>query len=450
MALKTGSKPQIQSAGSGLMKAIWTIPLLTFLAVPNQLLLAAPPAGRVVWWGANIPGPGPLRGFSSGLLAKEGEEFTNVVSVVARDFYGAALRSDGTVIGWEVNRDGAFQLNERVLTNVAAIGADARWFWAIRRDGTVAVWDGVGGAGADTLSGLTNVIAVKSAGPDVVLGIKSDGWVLCRFEWDVPNSTPDAPANPPYVVIDWLSVSGQPLSNVVALADYATFLPGWLLALQRDGTAFSRHVEPLGGNSLPQPPANWATLDPAKVLDKPLSNVVAIASAGGHNLALERNGEVLGWGNYGSNLEPAPTSASNLTAIAAGSDHSLGLSSNGTVVAWGENRFGQTDVPAGLSNVTAIAAGTWFSLAVTTEPHPPSMPLPIYGRLAEMTAEADLVFKGEALSSSRITNKAFELQQMDVHATRFKVISVLKGDPQAKSVVFQHYTTRPGVWGGPP
>jgi HEAT repeat protein len=69
--------------------------------------------------------------------------------------------------------------------------------------------------------------------------------------------------------------------------------------------------------------------------------------------------------------------------------------------------------------------------------------------LDQMTAEAEFIFKGQALASDPITNAAFRIPQMKVHATRFKIISVLKGAAPTDSVGFQHYTTGPGAWSGP-
>lgn len=67
-----------------------------------------------------------------------------------------------------------------------------------------------------------------------------------------------------------------------------------------------------------------------------------------------------------------PPTLSNVVAIAAGGWHNLALKSDGTVVAWGAGgpstnqlvACGQNVVPAGLSNVQEIAAGSVHSLAL--------------------------------------------------------------------------------------
>jgi fibronectin type 3 domain-containing protein len=92
--------------------------------------------------------------------------------------------------------------------------------------------------------------------------------------------------------------------------------------------------------------------------------VVAIAAGGTHALALQVNGQVVGFGSNSSGQITIPTGLSGVMAVAAGYDHSLALRSNGTVVAWGDNSSGQINVPAGLSNVVAISAGSYFSMAL--------------------------------------------------------------------------------------
>jgi hypothetical protein len=70
------------------------------------------------------------------------------------------------------------------------------------------------------------------------------------------------------------------------------------------------------------------------------------------------------------------------------------------------------------------------------------------GRFWEMEMKADLVFKGQAVSSVVITNAAFTVRA-DVCETQFKVISVLEGALQTNLVTFQHYASGPrGGWSG--
>jgi hypothetical protein len=62
--------------------------------------------------------------------------------------------------------------------------------------------------------------------------------------------------------------------------------------------------------------------------------------------------------------ESSPDRLSNVMAIAGAYDHSLALRNNGTVAAWGDNSFGQINVPAGLTNLLAVAGGQYYSMAL--------------------------------------------------------------------------------------
>jgi len=95
-----------------------------------------------------------------------------------------------------------------------------------------------------------------------------------------------------------------------------------------------------------------------------LSNVVAVAAGGSHNLALKQDGTVVAWEWNNSGQCNVPVGLSNVVAVAGGYFHSLALKQDGTVVAWGDNTYGQTNVPAGLSNVVAVAGGLGHSLAL--------------------------------------------------------------------------------------
>ena len=95
-----------------------------------------------------------------------------------------------------------------------------------------------------------------------------------------------------------------------------------------------------------------------------LTNTVAIAAGGYHNLALLANGAVIAWGNNGSGQCNVPGNLTNIVAIAAGGSHSLAARPDGTVAAWGANDTGQISVPAEATNVVALDGGDSHSLAL--------------------------------------------------------------------------------------
>jgi hypothetical protein len=93
-----------------------------------------------------------------------------------------------------------------------------------------------------------------------------------------------------------------------------------------------------------------------------LTNVVAIATRGNHNLALRADDTVTAWGYNEDGQTDVPEGLTDVVAIAAGYYHSLALREDGTVTAWGSGPA--TELPPELENVTAIAAGPIHSLAL--------------------------------------------------------------------------------------
>ena len=100
-----------------------------------------------------------------------------------------------------------------------------------------------------------------------------------------------------------------------------------------------------------------------------LSNVVAIAGAYNHSLAVKNDETAVGWGDnfFGQAIVP-PALNVNVLAVAGGQTYSLALQNGGNVVAWGGNTFpGETNVPAGLNNVVLVASGDYSSLALKND-----------------------------------------------------------------------------------
>ena len=121
-----------------------------------------------------------------------------------------------------------------------------------------------------------------------------------------------------------------------------------------------------------------------------LTDTVAVAAGGFHNLALKQDGTVVAWGLNGSGElgdgttteRHTPIEVEGLTdavAVAVGVYHSLALKQDGTVVAWGSNEYGQLGdgtqrterhIPVevkGLTDVVAVAAGESHSLAIKSD-----------------------------------------------------------------------------------
>jgi alpha-tubulin suppressor-like RCC1 family protein len=98
-----------------------------------------------------------------------------------------------------------------------------------------------------------------------------------------------------------------------------------------------------------------------------LTNIVAIAAGGYHNLALRNDGTVVAWGNNINGQCNVPVSVSNAVAIAAGGYHSLALLDDGTVAGWGDDSLGQIDFPNLGNNIIAIAAGGSHGMALRND-----------------------------------------------------------------------------------
>ncbi len=304
-----------------------------------QFAIAAPPAGWVIGWGANISGNVtgvPDSGQSTGLVMIAGQVLTNAVSIAAGEHYSLALRSDGTVVGWGLNSsaqaigskstipdhtNGVVTIDGKVLSNVVEIAASWSQSIAIKSDGTMAAW-GTGWDGNEirVAAGLSNAISISAWR---ILCVKSDGTVAS--------------------IMDGKDYNG--LSNIVAIAvqkqDH-----GNLIALNKNGTV----SESTSGN--------WTSFAPVMGL----SNVIAIAAGQARNVALKKDGTVIGWA-YANDV---PAGISNVVAISVAEHNGLALKKNGKVIAWGRFGFQPAYVPEGLSNVVAISAGSDFCLAITT------------------------------------------------------------------------------------
>ncbi|HRZ56278.1 MAG TPA: hypothetical protein P5525_12570 [Candidatus Paceibacterota bacterium] len=274
--------------------------------------------GLVAHWSFD-DGPGP--GISQ--LAAE------ATRIVAGDAHGLALRRDGTVFAWGVNRLGQCQVPAG-LSNVVDVAAGQAHNLALRHDGSVAAWGwNVCGQATVPADALKDVAAIAAGGGHSV-ALKNDGTVRAWGRNDARQTS--VPAG---------------LNNVVAVAGGGQHS----LALKADGS-----VVAWGANTAGQTSASW------------LSGVVAIAAGENHSLALLSTGEVKAWGWNGYGQTSVPEAArSGVVAISARKDHSLALKADGTVVAWGRNSDGQTDLPPGLGNVVALAAGGRHSVFLTAE-----------------------------------------------------------------------------------
>jgi len=322
--------------------------------------------------------------------------------------HGIALLRDGSLRAWGVNDKG--QLGDGTTTDrptpvevpglseVSAIDAGGEvaasqpapgggYSTALTRDGRVETWgDNVNGQLGDgaaigwsqpktVLSGLRDVTHIE-AGFGHTLAQTGDGslWAFGRNVFgQLGDGTTSSRTNPVRVRLD--NVVGFDAGgghSLVVTADGSVW--GWgfnIFGQVGDGTGG------IGPNILKPNPVKLAGLPP----------VQSVVAAGGHSLALARDGTVWAWGlnavgelGDGTNdnrFVPGKVKGlpPGIAAIAAGGGQNLALARDGTVWAWGDNRSGAVgdgsginrSIPvqvSGLSGVRAIATGTHFSLAL--------------------------------------------------------------------------------------
>ena len=305
--------------------------------------LAVTEDGKVVAWGQNGEGqstvPADLNGVasvaagmeSSLALTKNGvvaflpggltSDLTNVSAVASGSYQSLILKKDGTVTAFGYYYYAADAIASASvpagLKDVAAVAGGMEHSLALRRDGTVVAWNETGFLPVP--AGLTNVLSI-SAGAWHCLALAADGRVV---EWN-----------------SWATVPSD-LGRVVAIA------AGWdhSLALKDDGTV-------VGWNEFGKTPV------PAGLKD-----VISIA-AGGTDLALTKNGELIAWGGY-PNFVPADLE--NVRSVTAGGDI-LALRGDGTVLSIRSGVMGpnEPDIePGGLTDIAGVSAEWFANFALT-------------------------------------------------------------------------------------
>lgn len=297
--------------------------------------LALKSDGTVVGWGLNI----------GGQCAPPGSPLGGTAVIAANSLHSVAMTSDGTVVAWGENSSG--QTNSPAsATNVVAIAAGPAHNLALQADGAVVGW-GDDTYGQATFPGTMTAVVGTAAGRRHSLALQADGTVLGWGYNGGGQATGVRNTVSPYLSTGIVSISGQTLSNVVAVSAGSYFS----LALKANG-----QVAAWGQNDYSQ------TSVPSGAI-----NVVAIAAGSAHSLALRVDGEIIGWGHNSYGQRNRPAEATNVVAIAAGGFHSLALRADGTVVGWGHNDYGQCNPPAEATNVVAIAAGIYHSLALRAD-----------------------------------------------------------------------------------
>lgn len=273
-------------------------PLTLVAGLAFGLSIAPTPASQVVAYGYNM-GVAPV--------------LTNAVAVGVQAYSLVALRADGTIAQW------GNSASDPGISNVAVISSGG-WPHALGllQDGSIIGWgDDYGGGISSQPADLTNAVAV-AVGFDSSLVIRPDGTVAV---WgNTSDNIPEVPAG---------------LTNVTAIA--AGNDGSSALALRADGTIVEWGYN--GTNSHPE-----------------LSNVVAVATANAFmNAAVHFDGSVTVWPT--NDYYPAPDNLTNIVAVAGAGSHMLALRNNGTVIPWGCDCRCNFTSTTNLTQVAAIGAG---------------------------------------------------------------------------------------------
>ena len=269
--------------------------------------------------------------------AIRGEGAPELIEVSAGLDHNIGLRNDGSVVGWGRDQSGQSTIPDEV-SGVTDVDAGYDHNLAVIADGTVVAWGNNDNGQTDVPAGLTDAIEV-SAGGSHSLALLSDGTVI---GW---GNNDNGQATPPGDLTDVIALDAGGFHN---------------LALKNDGTVVAWGLNDSGQTDVPAD----------------LSNVTAISAGDNHSLALTEDSITVAWGDntfgqldipFNAAQPQASLSAKNeitvafnasaVTSIAAGLNHNLALDADGEVIGWGLNDSGQAEAPAGVVNVTSITAG---------------------------------------------------------------------------------------------
>ena len=345
--------------------------------------------GTVWTWGANLSGKLGIADTNQVRMASPVEVhgannlgFLNSVSaIMGCEMHNVALKSDGTVWSWGMNAFG--QLGNGTtndswtpvqtgltavppLTSVVKLGGRPYFTIAVKSDGTVWSW------GMNRYGQMGNGTVNPLSGPQVTVptmvsnswpggSINSPRQVTCGYQFGAALTTNGT-------VWTWGSGSHGELGQGAATTSYypaqvpgltniISISAGWfhILAVKSDGTAWA------WGNNSNGELGDGTTanrFNPVQVLN--VSNAVAVSGGDSHSSALTADGMVWKWGlndlgelgngttNSTPNAYPAKiltdkfgNGFSNIVMMAARDYHNIALKTDGSVWMWGANDQGQ-------------------------------------------------------------------------------------------------------------
>ncbi len=313
----------------------------------------------------------------------------DIIAIATKEYHVVVLRSDGTVWTWGLNMSG--QLGDGTtddsyipvqvvgqdsighLTDVIDIVGGDHYTAVLKSDSTVWAWgntsygrlgDGTRGGrtqptpvqvvGPDSVGYLSKIIAIAGAGGHTI-ALRADSTV---WAWGLNNDGELGDGTQAYKRMP-IQVVGQDsaghLTDIIAVAAGDAHS----IALKSDGTVWTwgnnRNAQ-LGNGTKDTSYTPVQVVGPDSV--GYLTDIIAVAGAMTHTIALKSDGTVWTWGanSYGQLGNDATTNSAtpvqvvdadgtghltDIVAIAAGLLHTIALKSDGTVWTWGANFSGQ-------------------------------------------------------------------------------------------------------------
>jgi alpha-tubulin suppressor-like RCC1 family protein len=248
--------------------------------------------------------------------------------------HGAAVKDNGTVIGWG-NNNQQQAVTPNGVSNISAVYCVGDTTFGITKTGTVMAWGDNQSGIRDIPVGLSNVIKIAGIknwndNYSYAIALKSDGSLV---GWgDNTYGVLDIPEN----LNDVVDVSGG-FRHVIALKQDGT-LVGW------------------GTDNY------YANADNISQLSN-LTTIVAISTGYAHSMALKHDGTVTMWGNNDHNQTSVPVGLSNVSQIFTGMWYSFALKNDGTLTGWGYDEYGQLNI-SDLSGVVDIGGTPSTSFVV--------------------------------------------------------------------------------------
>ena len=279
----------------------------------------------------------------------------------------AALKTDGSVVTWGDNNNGA-NSNSVDLNNVSEIYSTYQSFAALKTDGSVVTWGHPYYGGDSSTVELNNVIriysnnmafaALKNDGSVVTWGDGATGGDSSAVELNNvtrihSNTFAFAALKTDGTVVSWGDSNMGGDSSSVELNSIADiYSTGYAFAaLKTDGSVVTWGASNMGGDS--------STVE--------LNSVVKIYSNGSAFTAVTNNGSGVTWGDNSNGADSSAIELNNITAIYSTDRAFAALKTDGSLMTWGYSDWGGDSSAVDLNNVEKIYSNSYAFAALKTD-----------------------------------------------------------------------------------